>query len=196
MEMKYIFALIFVALLVGCSGKVKNGAAVVDTLPDDVQVEEKEVAVETKEVAVEVKDSQIETNDDLEGLSTQEMIDKLSKEAGLEVAEENVTNTTEDNATVVSSNGIHEVILEDLTANPDLLVIDAGDTVTFTSKQKNYKHIIIIRSLDEDTYRDQVGGPFTLLYTDSVNFTFTEPGVYDFYSKPAYDKVNGDITVR
>ena len=135
--------------------------------------------------------------DDLEGLSTQEMIDKLSKEAGLPVKESSESEETvvEESSEEETTGTVHEIVIETLSVSPADVSIKVGDTVRWIDNHKNYKHIIVIRSMDDGTYRDQVTDPIVLLYGETGEFTFEKAGKYDYYSKPAYDSVNGDIVV-
>lgn len=186
----WIIAIFAMLIFSGCSDSTAGEEAtgqVVDDLDSEVDDLDSEVVVEESET------------DGLEGLSTKEMIEKLS---GTESSEETTEiETTEEGSEESESEEdsetttANEIVIVDLAPSPENLNVKVGDTVTFTSKQKNYKHIIMIVSMDDDTYKQQVGGPFTLLYTDSAEFTFENPGKYLYYSKPAYDQVKGDIVV-
>ena len=174
-------------LISGCSTKEEVTGDVVEELSDAT---EEDVVVE--------ENPEVSETEDLEGLSTKEMINKLSEDAGLPVEEESTetsANESSEESETETSATVNEIVIEDLSSSPENLNIKVGDTVKWISNQKNYKHIIIVRSMDDETYKDQVAGPFALLYTDSAEFTFENTGKYDYYSKPCHDSVNGDITV-
>ena len=171
--MKWTIIIVFIAmlLLAGCGSEAAEN--VVEDLPaeessEDVIVESAEVE-ETPEVEEVVEEIVVEEVD--EAPEVEEVIEEVSK--GI----------------------VRESIIENLKATPENFNIKIGDTIKWTSQQKNYKHIIIIRSLNEDNYKKNIAGPFILLEGESVEYTFEEEGAYDWFSKPAYTKVSGDITV-
>lgn len=189
-----ISAIIAVILLSGCE-KGEIDGNVVDELPDDNG---------TGQDSVTVTEEQSSETEGLEGLTTQEMIDKLSEEQGLDTEDtseepaDDANESEEENETSTSGN-LREIVINDLAANPEDLVIKIGDTVKWTSQQKNYKHILIVFSLNDEDYRDQIAGPFELLYGDSAEHTFDREGMFQYWSKTcmmkANCKVNGQITV-
>ena len=165
--MKWTIIIVFIAmlLLAGCRSEAAEN--VVEDLPTEESSED--VIVEVAEVEEVVEEIVVEEVD--EAPEVEEVIEEVSK--GI----------------------IRESVIENLKATPENFNIKIGDTIKWTSQQKNYKHIIIIRSLNEDNYKKNIAGPFILLEGESVEYTFEEEGAYDWFSKPAYTKVSGDITV-
>jgi len=197
MKLNYlILGLAIISLiLAGCSADGTGN--VVNELPSE--------ADSTEEVAEE----DVEVIESLEGLSTKEMIEKLSQDAGLidadeetdeedadeETDEEDADEETDEETTTSGNNSIS---ILNFRATPDDLSINAGDTVTWTNEMDNFIQIIIILpyEVEEGKYSNkEINDLIELAKDESYEFTFEEAGVYKWGSKTKFDKINGIITV-
>jgi plastocyanin len=200
---KYLWTIlaIMIIVLAGCSGKKEAAEQnVVEQLPGEEQAA-------AEENTISVEDNRTK---ELEGLSTKEMIEKLMGESKTttETTETTVTetNTTEtaDNSTAstettAATPGVTEITIENMKSMPQNANIKLGDTVKWTSKQPNYRHIIYVRVLTEDGAHKPVAGPMAILNGESCEYAFNMTGTYDYYSSPCLKltscAVKGDIVV-
>lgn len=187
-KLRYLILAMGVILLLfvsGC-GKEKVSSNIVEELhgedgSEDVVIEE---AV-AEESAEEVGDE--------ENLSTKELIEKLSKEAGLISDDE---EETEEEVSDETGPEIKEIVIENFKANPKDLSIKVGDTVRWTNLMPNFKHIIIILPDGDGTYSSRyINDVQDILLDESYEYTFNEAGKYKCGSKTKFDKVWGIITV-
>jgi plastocyanin len=194
MKMKWniIFVIgIVLLLLAGCAEKKEAATNVVENLPG-----ENATNGQAGEASAAVED---ETKD-LEGLSTKEMIEKLSKEAGIETnstetesaAEE--TNATNETAEAAAP-GVTEIVIESLNKfDPKDPTIKVGETIKWTSNQVNFQHVINVQSENQDNY-NQIVFKSVLKYNQSVEFKFEKAGTYTWVSTSSNRYVQGTIKV-
>lgn len=194
-----LFAVLCILMVSGCGNDSVPEDSIEDIVEDSTTVIEKVESQNESEDMVDTVEDPADADKDAEesqekNMTTEEMIEKLSKEKGLIEDEDSESESSENESDSTASTGT-EIVIEGLSPSPENLNINAGDTVTWTSKQKNYRHIIMVRSIDESGSKDEFAGPFVILYGESANLTFEEPGKYDYYSKPCYEAVNGEIVV-
>jgi len=179
MKIKYtilVISIIAMLLINGCSGNGTEENVVKDI--DDA----------TENSAIEITETHggSETNED----DTEESDEEETTDEETDDEEEEESDDTEE---TTATEDVTELLIADMTVTPKNVNIELGDTIRWTSKQKNFKHIIVVKSTGLDT--EMVGGPFILLNGDSAEFTFNMTGTFEYFSKPAYNYVTGEIVV-
>ena len=179
MKFVYIIGIVIVMLLIsGC----KVGE-VVDVESDNSTI---------------IEESNDKSGGEEKELSTKELVEKLTKEAGLdaeETGDEGKNVKEESNSS--SSGKTRTITIVNFKATPEDLDIDVGTTVIFANEHENFKHIIGVRKEDDDgTYPiNPIEGYHSLIYGESYNYTFNDAGTYEWLSKTKYPDVSGEIEV-
>jgi len=178
--MKYLFLgfTIILLFLSGCNEEETVTGNVVDNLGDD----------------------DLEEREDLEGLSTKEMIEKLTEEAGLEDESDNSEveeNTTEEDVVEETGPRTIDISIYNFKGTPDDVSIKVGDNINWTNNMLNMKHVIVIYLKNDDgTYgKAHINDKVIMLPGESYDFEFSEAGEYKWYSLTKADKIKGIISV-
>jgi len=181
MKAKYIAGIIAIVLLVVLSGCQKA----------DVEVSGATVKDRTDNLTG--KEETNKTEDSNDGLSTKELIDKLTEEAGLD-------SEKEDEAAKETSKAVSEeatITIINFKGEPADLNIKVGTTVTWKNDMDNMIQIIVILPKREGgVYSSkEINELVRIMPGDSYSFTFTEEGSYKWGSKTKFDKIYGFIEV-
>jgi plastocyanin len=171
-----VIAIIAILVISGCSTTTNSDKNVVNELPN-----------ETSEPVVEntTPNEVVEVN----------IINETTETSTPTQPEANESETPSNNSSTTTTGIVREIIIENNMGTPQDIKVKVGDILRFTSRQDKIRHMIVIRSLDSNTYHKLVAGPFPLLYNQSADYIFNESGPYDYFSSPVPDKLNGEIIV-
>ena len=179
MKFKYLFGIIAIVLLLTLSG-CKSGEVVDENLSGNT------VSESGGDEGIDVEIEQ-ETTD--ENLSNKELIEKLSKEQGIVVDED-------EEETVAESEDV-TITIENFEGDPEDVDIKVGTTVTFLNEQENFKHVIGITPWENGKYTSKPieNEWHPILEGESWSYTFEEAGKFRWLSKSNYPDTQGEIEV-
>ncbi|RME78583.1 hypothetical protein D6774_00645 [Candidatus Woesearchaeota archaeon] len=172
--MKYVlFALLMIALLVGCSTQVE-----VPQEPDTPPTEQVDDTMNSpSEPAVEEPGAQEASKDELLDQGTQEgsmPVEEESVQGDDLVAEDGVDQSTNDTIDIIKAEDHVIVFEENFVVEPKELTIKVGETVTWRNNAKNFLHTPAWAHMSEKSK--------PLRYGEEWSYTFTEPGEIKWFS--------------
>lgn len=90
------------------------------------------------------------------------------------------------------ASGSNTVTMQNISFTPDDIEVSAGDTVTWVNEEESASHTVTAGSEDDPSGKFDSGN---LDPGDTFEFTFEEPGTYEYYCDVHPGSMSGTVTV-